>query len=122
MPSFDAVLEPNLVELRNATEQAGKRDRHALRFQGHERAAGARGQGRRARAPPSTARPTSQIGQVREVLVARTAARRGVDARFPDFSAKIEKRSAATRWSRAVAVKTGIDGDSAKQIQGAVKQ
>ena len=35
MPSFDSVLEPNLVEVKNAVDQTAQGDRHPLRLQGH---------------------------------------------------------------------------------------
>ena len=61
-----------------------------------------------------------QIGQVTDVLTAKLT-KRGLDIRFLDFTAKIEKIG-GDKVKRAVKVKNGIDTESAKKIQGLVKQ
>lgn len=119
MPSFDAVLEPNLVELRNATEQAGKEIATRFDFKGSSARIDLVDKGA-ARELTLYGDTDFQIGQVREVLLAKLA-KRGVDVRFLDFSAKIEKIG-GDKVRQPVAVKTGIDSDNAKKIQGAVKQ
>ena len=60
-----------------------------------------------------------QIQQVRDVLVGRLS-KRGVDARFFDFSAKPQKIG-GDKLKLAVPVKTGIDSESAKKMQGQLK-
>ena len=47
--------------------------------------------------------------------------KRGVDIRFLDFSAKIEKMG-GDKVRQTVAVKQGIDSETAKKIQTLVKQ
>jgi hypothetical protein len=61
-----------------------------------------------------------QIGQVRDVLLAKLT-KRAVDIRFLDLSAKIEKIG-GDKVRQSVAVRTGIDSDNAKKIQALVKQ
>ena len=60
-----------------------------------------------------------QLQQVRDVLLARLA-KRGVDVRFLDFSAKPEKLG-GDKLKLAVPVKSGIDAETAKKVQTALK-
>ena len=119
MPSFDTVLEPNLVELRNAVDQSSKEIGTRFDFKGtaakvelveagKERTLQLHGDG------------DFQIAQVRDVLTAKLT-KRGVDIRFLDFSAKIEKMG-GDKVRQTVAVKQGIDSETAKKIQTLVKQ
>jgi uncharacterized protein YajQ (UPF0234 family) len=57
---------------------------------------------------------------VRDVLLAKLT-KRGVDIRFLDLSARIEKIG-GDKVRQPVAVRTGIDSENAKKIQGLVKQ
>ena len=57
---------------------------------------------------------------MRDILTAKLT-KRGVDIRFLDFSAKIEKMG-GDKVRQTVVVKQGIDSDTAKKIQGIVKQ
>ena len=119
MPSFDAVLEPDLVELRNAVDQAAREVATRFDFKGTSARLELADKGK-ARELTLYGDTDFQIGQVREVLVAKLV-KRGVDVRFLDFSARIEKIG-GDKVRQAVAVKTGIDSDNAKAIQAAVKQ
>ncbi|MGH8796448.1 MAG: DUF520 family protein, partial [Caldimonas sp.] len=58
--------------------------------------------------------------QVMDILLAKLT-KRGVDARFLDRSAKIEKIG-GDKVKQLLVVKSGIDGDTAKKIQTFVKQ
>ena len=60
-----------------------------------------------------------QIGQVRDLLTTKLS-KRGVDMRFLDFSAKIEKMG-GDKVRQTVPVKQGIDAETAKKIQGLIK-
>ena len=117
MPSFDAVIDPNLVELRNAVEQATKEIGTRFDFKGSSAA-------HRSRRPRTQitllADSDFQIGQVTDILRAKLA-KRGVDLRFLDTSAKIEKIG-GDKVRQTVAVKSGIASDVAKKIQTLVKQ
>ena len=61
-----------------------------------------------------------QISQVRDVVLAKLT-KRGVDIRFLDLSARIEKIG-GDKVKQTVPVRTGIDSDHARKIQGVVKQ
>ena len=61
-----------------------------------------------------------QIAQVKDILLAKLA-KRGVDVRFLDDSAKIEKMG-GDKVRQPVRVKVGIDADLGRRIQQLVKQ
>ena len=115
MPSFDAVLEPNLVEVKNAVDQAAKEIGTRFDFKGTS-----------ARVELKEKEITLygdsdfQINQVTDVLLAKLS-KRNVDARFLDRESKIEKIG-GDKVKQLITVKSGIDSDTAKKIQTAVKQ
>ena len=115
MPSFDTVLEPNLVEVKNAVDQAAREIGTRFDFKGSS-----------ARVELADKTITLwgdsefQIGQVADILLAKLV-KRGVDVRFLDRSTKIEKIG-GDKVKQPVPVKNGIDSDSAKKIQTLVKQ
>lgn len=119
MPSFDTVLEPNLVELRNAVEQANKEIGTRFDFKGSSAAIESTDAGKE-RTLQLMGDSDFQIGQVKDILLAKLS-KRGVDVRFLDFSAKIEKLG-GDKARQSVPVKQGIDSDTAKKIQTIVKQ
>lgn len=119
MPSFDTVLEPNLVELRNAVEQSNKEIGTRFDFKGSSAKIESTESGKE-RSLQLHADSEFQIAQVRDILTAKLS-KRGVDIRFLDFSARIEKIG-GDKVRQTVAVKQGIDGETAKKIQGLVKQ
>jgi len=115
MPSFDTVLEPNLVEVRNAVDQTAKEIGTRFDFKGTS-----------ANIDLGDKEITLfgdtdfQIGQVMDILVGKLT-KRSVDVRFIDSSAKIEKIG-GDKVRQQLTVKNGIDSDTAKKIQTAVKQ
>ena len=115
MPSFDTVLEPNLVEVRNAVDQTAKEIGTRFDFKGSS-----------ARVELADKEITVwsdsdfQIGQVLDILIAKLT-KRSVDIRFLDRSAKIEKIG-GDKVRQLIVVKNGIDSDTAKKIQNFVKQ
>jgi len=115
MPSFDAVLEPNLVEVRNAVDQTAKEVGTRFDFKGSS-----------ARVELKDKEITLygdsdfQINQVTDVLLAKLG-KRSVDARFLDRESKVEKIG-GDKVKQLVVVKSGIDGETAKKLQTAVKQ
>jgi len=115
MPSFDCVLEPNLVEVRNAVDQTAKEIGTRFDFKG-----GSAGVDLADAVITLFADSDFQIGQVWDILAAKLA-KRGVDLRFVDRSAKIE-RIGGDKARQALTVKKGVDSDTAKKIQSAVKQ
>lgn len=114
MPSFDTVLEPNLVEVRNAIDQTAKEIGTRFDFKGTSAAVELKDK-------DITLFGDSdfQLDQVKDVLMAKLT-KRGVDARFLDTSAKLEKMG-GDKVKQLVKVKAGIDGDSAKKIVRVVK-
>jgi cyclic-di-GMP-binding protein len=115
MPSFDAVLEPNLVEVRNAVEQTAKEIATRFDFKGTSA-----GIDLAETQITLFADSDFQLGQVWDILLAKLS-KRGVDARFVDRSAQVEKIG-GDRVRQALTVKKGIDSDTARKIQTAVKQ
>ena len=119
MPSFDTVLEPNLVELRNAVDQSNKEINTRFDFKGSAAHIESTETGKD-RSLLLHADSDFQIGQVRDILLAKLS-KRGVDVRFLDFSAKIEKMG-GDKVRQSVAVKQGVDSDTAKKVQTTLKQ
>ena len=119
MPSFDVVLEPNLVELRNAVEQSNKEIGTRFDFKGTS-ARIENVETAKERHLQLLGDSEFQLGQVRDVLLAKLS-KRGVDARFLDFSAKFEKLG-GDKLRHTVALKMGVDSDTARKIQGLLKQ
>jgi len=120
MPSFDTVLEPDFVELRNAVEQSNKEIATRFDFKGSGAKIELTEKSSKERDLMLHADSDFQIGQVKDILLAKLA-KRGVDVRFLDDSAKIEK-AGGDKVRQPVAVKCGIDGELGKKIQTLVKQ
>jgi uncharacterized protein YajQ (UPF0234 family) len=115
MPSFDTVLEPNLVEVKNAVDQTAKEIGTRFDFKGSS----ARIE-QKDKEITLFADSDFQIGQVMDILLAKLT-KRSVDARYVDRSAKIEKIG-GDKVKQLLIVKNGIDSDTAKKIQSLVKQ
>jgi uncharacterized protein YajQ (UPF0234 family) len=119
MPSFDTVLEPDLVELRNAVDQCMKEIGTRFDFKGSDARIELADKGKE-RSLTLHADSDFQLAQVRDILLAKLA-KRGVDVRFVDLSNKPEKIG-GDKLKQAVPVKTGIDSENARRIQTLVKQ
>jgi cyclic-di-GMP-binding protein len=115
MPSFDSVLDPNLVEVKNAVDQAAKEIGTRFDFKGSSSRVELK-----EKEITLYADSDFQIGQVVDILLAKLS-KRNVDARFLDRSAKIEKIG-GDKVKQLVVVKSGIDSETAKKLQTAVKQ
>ena len=115
MPSFDTVLEPNLVEVRNAVDQTAKEIGTRFDFKGSSARVELKENDLTVWADSDF-----QIGQVMDVLIAKLT-KRSVDIRFLDRTAKIEKIG-GDKVKQLLVVKSGIDSDSAKKIQTVIKQ
>jgi uncharacterized protein YajQ (UPF0234 family) len=113
MPSFDVACKPNLVELRNAIDQANKEITNRFDFKGSD-----------ARFELKDFELTAfadddfKLGQVRDVLMNKLA-KRGVDPRLLDFG-KPEKIG-GDKLKQAIKVRNGIDSTLAKSIVAQVK-
>ena len=84
MPSFDTVLDPNLVEVKNAIEQTSREIGTRFDFKGSSAAVELKD-----KEITLFGDSDFQIGQVKDILLAKLA-KRGVDVRFLDDSAKTE--------------------------------
>ncbi|MGY0193790.1 YajQ family cyclic di-GMP-binding protein [Leptothrix sp. BB-4] len=114
MPSFDTVLEPNLVEVKNAIDQSNKEIQTRFDFKGSD----ARIE-QKDKELTLYADSDFQLQQVTDILLAKMS-KRSVDIRFLDSSAKPEKMS-HDKLKQKVLVKAGIESDVAKRIQKAIK-
>ncbi len=113
MPSFDTVCKPDLVELRNAVDQANKEIGTRFDFKGSD-----------ARIEQTDKLLTAyadsdfQLGQVRDVLLAKMT-KRSVDVRFLDHG-KIEKIS-GDKVKQQLTVRSGIPQEHAKKVVALIK-
>ena len=119
MPSFDTVLEPNLVELRNAVDQANKEIGTRFDFKGSSAKVELVDKSAKERELTLFGDSDFQLDQVRDVLLGRLT-KRGVDIRFLDLSEKPVKLG-GDKLKLPVPVKTGIDAENAKKMQAALK-
>jgi uncharacterized protein YajQ (UPF0234 family) len=115
MPSFDAVLDPNLVEVRNAVDQTAKEIGTRFDFKGSSARVDLKEKDLTIYADSDF-----QISQVLDILLAKMT-KRNVDIRFLDRTAKIEKIG-GDKVKQLITVKSGIDSDTAKKIQNLIKQ
>ncbi len=113
MPSFDTVLEANLVEVKNACEQSMKEITTRFDFKGSD-----------ARIELKEHEITAwadadfQLGQVRDVLISKLAKRK-VDVRFLDLG-KVEKIG-GDKVKQVIKIRNGIESDDAKKIVRLIK-
>lgn len=119
MPSFDTVLEPNLVEVRNAVDQTMKEIGTRFDFKGSSAKVEFADKSAKDREITLHADSDFQLQQVQDVLVGRLS-KRGVDIRFLDLTGKPQKMS-HDKLKLAVPVKAGIDAENAKKITAALK-
>ncbi len=115
MPSFDAVVEPNLVEVRNAVDNTAKEIGTRFDFKGSSARVELKDE-----ALMVYADSEFQIGQVIDILIAKLT-KRSVDIRFIDRTAKVEKIG-GDKVRQPLTVKSGIDSETAKKLQTLVKQ
>lgn len=115
MPSFDTVVDPNLVELKNAVDQAGKEIGTRFDFKGSSARVELK-----EKVVTLFADNEFQLGQVFDILLAKLA-KRNVDARYIDRSAKIEKIG-GDKVRQLLVVKSGVDAETAKKLQTMIKQ
>jgi uncharacterized protein YajQ (UPF0234 family) len=114
MPSFDTVLEPNLVEVKNAVEQSNKEIGTRFDFKGSDAKIELK-----EKELTLFADNDLQLNNVTDILIAKMS-KRNVDIRFLDRSAKPEKMS-HDKLKQKVLVKAGIESEVSKKIQKAIK-
>ena len=109
MPSFDTVLDPDLVEVRNAVDQAGKEIGTRFDFKGSSSKVELKD-----KEITLYADNEFQLGQVLDILIAKLT-KRNVDARFLDRQAKVEKIG-GDKVKQKIVVKNGVDSELARKI------
>jgi cyclic-di-GMP-binding protein len=119
MPSFDIVLEPNLVEIRNAVDQANKEIGTRFDFKGSSAHISLAEKSAKERELTLLADSDFQLDQVRDLLIGRLT-KRQVDVRFIDFSGTPKKRG-GDKLELLVPVKTGVDAETGRKIQTLLK-
>jgi uncharacterized protein YajQ (UPF0234 family) len=113
MPSFDVVSEANMIEVKNAVEQATKEIGTRFDFKGSDSRVELK-----ELAITLFADDDFKLGQVKDVLISKMA-KRNVDVRFLDYG-KIEKMG-GDKLKQVVTVKKGVSGDLAKKIVRLIK-
>ncbi len=113
MPSFDTVCEPNMVEVKNAVDNAAKEI--ATRFDFKGTAAGIE---IKEKEITMTGDAEFQLQQVLDILVAKMA-KRNVDVRFLD-KGDVQKMG-GDKVRQVVKVRSGIESEHAKKIQKLIK-
>lgn len=119
MPSFDVVVEPNLVEVRNAVEQSNKEIGTRFDFKGSDARIELSDKGSN-KELTLFADSDFQLQQIKDILLAKLT-KRTVDIRFLDDSAKPEKIG-GDKLKQLVKIKTGIESELGKKIQSLIKQ
>ncbi len=119
MPSFDVVVEPNLVEVRNAVDQSNKEIGTRFDFKGSDARIELSDKGSN-KELTLFADSDFQLQQIKDILLAKLT-KRSVDIRFLDDSAKPEKIG-GDKLKQLVKIKTGIESDLGKKIQSLIKQ
>lgn len=113
MPSFDTVCEPNMVEVRNAVDNAAKEIGNRFDFKGTSAAIELK-----EKEITLFGDAEFQLAQVYDILVGKMA-KRSVDVRFLD-KGEVQKMG-GDKVKQAIKVRSGIESDLAKKIQKLVK-
>jgi len=114
MPSFDIVSKPNMVEVRNALDQANKEIANRFDFKGSD-----------ARIEHKEFELTAfaddefKLGQVRDVMLSKLA-KRAVDVRFLDLAGKHEKIG-GDKVKQLIKLRNGLDSTLAKKVVQTLK-
>lgn len=114
MPSFDTVCEPNMVEVKNAVENAAKEIGTRFDFKGTSA-----GIEIKEKEVTLTGDADFQLQQVFDILVGKLA-KRNVDVRFLDRG-EVQK-TGGDKVKQVVKVRSGIESEQAKKIQKLIKE
>jgi len=114
MPSFDTVLEPNMVEVKNAVENAAKEIGTRFDFKGTSAAIEIKD-----KEITLTGDADFQLQQVMDVLLAKLA-KRNVDVRFLD-KGDVQK-AGGDKVRQVVKIRSGIEAEQAKKLQKLIKE
>src|SRR5688572_22127395 len=113
MPSFDTVCEPNMVEVKNAVENASKEIATRFDFKGTSAALELKD-----KEITVFGDADFQLQQVQDVLLAKMA-KRGVDVRFLDHG-EVQKVG-GDKVKQVLRVRSGIESEHAKKLQKLIK-
>ena len=113
MPSFDVVCEPDMIEVKNALEQANKEISTRFDFKGSDARTEQKGE-----ELTLFGDDDFKLRQVRDVLLAKLA-KRNVDVRFLK-DGKLEKIS-GDKLKHIVEIQKGISTELAKKIVRIIK-
>ena len=108
MPSFDVVCEANMVEIRNALDQANKEITKRIDFKGSYARIELK-----VKSMTAFADDYFKLSQVRDVLLSKLA-KRNVDVRFLD-NGNVEKIS-GDKVKQLITVRHGVPQDAAKKV------
>jgi cyclic-di-GMP-binding protein len=114
MPSFDTVCDPNMVEVRNAVENAAKEIGTRFDFKGTAAAIEIK-----EKEITLLGDADFQLQQIMDILVNKLA-KRNVDVRFLD-KGDVQKMG-GDKVKQVVKVRSGIESDAAKKIQKLIKE
>lgn len=116
MPSFDTVLEPDMVEIRNGVDNSAKEIATRFDFKG----TGARIELKeKEKEIILNGDSNFQLEQISAVLVDKLTKRK-IELSYLDMSAKVEKLG-GDKVKQVYKVKAGIEADLAKKIVSAIK-
>ncbi|MGE5451601.1 MAG: YajQ family cyclic di-GMP-binding protein [Acidobacteriota bacterium] len=115
MPTFDAVLDPNLVEVRNAVDQTSKEIGTRFDFKGTSAAIEFKEKDKQIIILGDS---DFQLDQVRDILTNKLT-KRSVDVRFLDIG-KVEKIG-GDKVKQTITIKAGIESELSKKIQKVIK-
>ncbi|MBW6495315.1 MAG: YajQ family cyclic di-GMP-binding protein [Burkholderiaceae bacterium] len=114
MPTFDVTLEADLVEVRNALDQANREISTRFDFKGSD----ARIE-HKDRELTVFADDDFKLGQVRDVMLSKFA-KRGVDVRFLDYGEP--QKMGGDKMKQVVTIRHGLSGEAAKRIVKLIKE
>ncbi len=113
MPSFDTVCEPNMVEVKNAVDNAAKEIGTRFDFKGTSAALEVKD-----KEITLWGDADFQLQQVEDILTAKLA-KRNVDVRFLDRG-DIQK-AGGDKVKQVIKVRSGIESEAAKKLQRLIK-
>ena len=117
MPSFDAVLEPDMVAIKHSVENSRKEIGTRFDFKGTSAAVELK---EKEKEIQLVGDGDFQIEQISAVLVGKLT-KQSVAITFLDMSAKVEKIG-GDKVRQTYKIKAGIDGALARKIVGAIKE
>jgi cyclic-di-GMP-binding protein len=113
MPSFDTVCEPNMVEVRNAVDNAAKEIANRFDFKGTSAALDLKD-----KEITVFGDAEFQLGQIEDLLTGKLT-KRNVDVRFLD-KGEVQKIG-GDRVKQVLKVRSGIESEQSKKIQRLIK-